>query len=171
MVSIDHHWCKLLTTLPRRATLAPAVRTRAKTTLPKLPSPMSLMISNLSSRLMADVAPLDELRCEKSNATVILKLISDVFQFNLSIPRSCSRSCSKVQQVGDGKDPRGNSVVVFLATSLFSIHNDIQRVSPSIFCFPLVAHNDLHWLSPVQYKAVVEEVVGCYEDCSKPATL
>jgi hypothetical protein len=40
----------LLTTVPRRATLDPALRTRARTTLPKLPSPISFKISNRSSK-------------------------------------------------------------------------------------------------------------------------
>ena len=37
------------TTVPRRATLEPAERTRARTTLPKLPSPISFRISKRSS--------------------------------------------------------------------------------------------------------------------------
>jgi len=40
----------LLTTVPLRATLDPALRTRAKTTLPKLPSPMSFRTSKRSSK-------------------------------------------------------------------------------------------------------------------------
>ena len=35
--------------VPRLATLAPLPRTRARATLPKLPSPISLITSNLSS--------------------------------------------------------------------------------------------------------------------------
>lgn len=60
--------------VPRRATLEPAPRTRAKATLPKLPSPMSLMISKRSSRAVhaprfCEERPLWLTSC----ATVILK--------------------------------------------------------------------------------------------------
>ena len=44
-----------LTIVPLRAMLEPAVRTRATATLPKLPSPISLMTSNRSSRVAIDV--------------------------------------------------------------------------------------------------------------------
>lgn len=45
----------LRTIVPLRAMLDPAVRTRATATLPKLPSPISFMTSNLSSRVAIDV--------------------------------------------------------------------------------------------------------------------
>jgi hypothetical protein len=44
-------WCNVThTRVPRRAMWAPAVRTRASATLPKLPSPISFITSYLSSR-------------------------------------------------------------------------------------------------------------------------
>lgn len=43
------------TIVPLRAMLDPAVRTRATATLPKLPSPISFMTSNLSSSVAIDV--------------------------------------------------------------------------------------------------------------------
>jgi len=61
----------LLTTVPRRATLAPAVRTLARTTLPKLPSPISFSTSNRSSRAIM-FAGWAEVRCAMSCATVML---------------------------------------------------------------------------------------------------
>lgn len=45
----------IATIVPLLATLEPAVRTRATATLPKLPSPTSLMTSNLSSRVAIEV--------------------------------------------------------------------------------------------------------------------
>lgn len=45
----------IATIVPLRAMLDPAVRTRATATLPKLPSPISFMTSNLSSRVAIDV--------------------------------------------------------------------------------------------------------------------
>lgn len=50
--------------------LEPAVRTRATATLPKLPSPISLMTSNRSSRVAIDVGA--ALRVECSYETVML---------------------------------------------------------------------------------------------------
>lgn len=44
---------KVRTTVPRLATLDPAARTRARTTLPKLPSPISLSTSKRSSNATA----------------------------------------------------------------------------------------------------------------------
>jgi len=64
----------LLTTVPLLATLEPAERTRASTTLPKLPSPMSFKTSKRSS---SDAVPVvgvgvEDLRCIKSWATVMI---------------------------------------------------------------------------------------------------
>ena len=62
-----------LTTVPLRATVAPAVLTRASTTLPKLPSPISLITSNRSSRATgAWEEARDEALCVRSLATVIV---------------------------------------------------------------------------------------------------
>ena len=60
----------LLTSVPLLAMLAPAVLTRARATLPKLPSPISLSSSNRSSRQV--IAPYDEPRGGKSYETVIM---------------------------------------------------------------------------------------------------
>ena len=64
----------LLTTVPLLATFEPAERTRASTTLPKLPSPMSFKTSNRSSR---DAVPevgvgVEDRRWSKSWATVMI---------------------------------------------------------------------------------------------------
>jgi hypothetical protein len=56
--------------VPRRATLAPALRTRASTTLPKLPSPISFRTSNLSSRAIA-LTECDDPRWVRSCPTVM----------------------------------------------------------------------------------------------------
>lgn len=63
------------TSVPLRAILAPAVRTRARATLPKLPSPISLSNSNLSSNPKADVEPLDDPRGGKSCGNVIVQVL------------------------------------------------------------------------------------------------
>ena len=51
----------------------PALRTLAKTTLPKLPSPISLRTSNLSSKATALIMGVDDPRWVKSCATVMVK--------------------------------------------------------------------------------------------------
>ena len=68
--------CILLTTVPRRATFEPAARTRASTTLPKLPSPMSFNTSNLSSNACpGDPIGVDNPRWVKSYATVMVNVL------------------------------------------------------------------------------------------------
>ena len=63
--------CCRLTKVPLRAMCAPAVRTRARVTLPKLPSPISFKTSNLSSRHMADIGPWEEVRGGNSGLNVM----------------------------------------------------------------------------------------------------
>lgn len=70
------------TNVPLRAIWAPAVLTRARATLPKLPSPISFNNSNLSSNPNAEVEPLDDPRggnsCEKVMITVLVSLLKAV---------------------------------------------------------------------------------------------
>lgn len=75
----------LRTIVPRRAMWAPAVRTRANATLPKLPSPMSLIISNLSSRQVEDIGPCDDIRRGNSIVTVISTEVSGILDMDLSV--------------------------------------------------------------------------------------
>lgn len=65
-------WLEVLTTVPRRATLAPAVRTLARATLPKLPSPISFNTSNLSPRAIPCWPCDDPLRVESSATAMVL---------------------------------------------------------------------------------------------------
>jgi hypothetical protein len=66
-----------LTTVPRRATLAPALLTRASTTLPKLPSPISFSTSKRSSKAdPGEVREAGDARWAKSCTAVILAVHS-----------------------------------------------------------------------------------------------
>lgn len=67
------------TTVPLLATLAPAVRTLAKTTLPKLPSPISLRTSNLSSKAIA-LEPTADPLWVRSCATVMMRCVGGGIQ-------------------------------------------------------------------------------------------
>lgn len=73
----------LLTTVPLLATLAPAVRTLARTTLPKLPSPISLRTSNLSSKASVLEPTVDPLWV-KSWATVMMSCAEGEIQFQIA---------------------------------------------------------------------------------------
>lgn len=88
------------TTVPRRATLAPALRTRAKTTLPKLPSPISLSTSNLSSSAIPLMTWVDPRRV-KSCATVMLPKRKSLYLKLRRVARRNRGDRSKVQVTGE----------------------------------------------------------------------
>jgi hypothetical protein len=66
---VFHHHVAFHTIVPLRAMWAPAVRTRATATLPKLPSPISLITSKRSSKVAIEVCDLGA-----SYVTVIVSL-------------------------------------------------------------------------------------------------
>lgn len=89
--------------MPRRATVAPALRTLASTTLPKLPSPISFRTSNLSSRAIPLMIWVDPLRV-KSCVTVMVCIEVDDGCVNAKLPIQWNRGrrlpCARCNSAG-----------------------------------------------------------------------
>lgn len=83
----------------------PALRTLANTTLPKLPSPISLRTSNLSSNATALIMGVDDPRWVKSCATVMAKVlvVESVVDLGIDSCLCCGDRIAATDWVGPSK--------------------------------------------------------------------